>query len=306
MSAAVPIRCCLPTPRLADALAPVPDVETMVWDGTGATPAGLSDVSVLVPPYAPRPMAPEALAQMPRLALVQLLSAGSDGWPELLAPGVTLCGGQGIHGASTAELALCGLLMTWHHSVELLDRQRSGRWQPIRGGTAQGRSVVVLGAGDIASVLARQLRSLGAEPALVGRHGRDGVHGVEEPPELVSRCDALVAAVPLNGSTRGMVDSALLRRIPDGGCVVNVARGGVVRTDDLVAEVRTGRLRAVLDVVDPEPLPAGHELWRLPNVILTPHVGGGADGWPQRAAGLVRAQLTRLRNGEPPAHIVRG
>jgi phosphoglycerate dehydrogenase-like enzyme len=300
----VTITCCLPTPELAVAVAGLPGIEVVVWDGARVPPAGLADVSFLVAPYSPHAMTPQALAHLPRLAAVQLLSAGFDGWQGVLPPGVVLCNGRGIHGGSTAELAVCGLLMTWHHSAELLGQQQARLWLPIPGLTARGMSVVVIGAGDIGSALGRQLTSLGARPTLVGRSARDGVSGVADLPELAAGCDAVVAAVPLTEATRGLIDAALLRRMPDGGCVVNVARGPVVNTGDLVAELRAGRLRAVLDVVDPEPLPADHELWGLPGVILTPHVGGGAAGWTEQAGDLVRAQLVRFAAGESLANVV--
>jgi phosphoglycerate dehydrogenase-like enzyme len=114
----------------------------------------------------------------------------------------------------------------------------------------------------------------------------------------------VVLALPLSERTRRLVDARFLALMPDGALLVNIARGGIVDTDALVAELAAGRLRAFLDVTDPEPLPPEHPLWDAPNLLLTPHVGGGTLGWPERAYELVRAQVLRYQSGEPLANVV--
>jgi phosphoglycerate dehydrogenase-like enzyme len=125
------------------------------------------------------------------------------------------------------------------------------------------------------------------------------VHGVDELPELLPHAEVVVLVVPLTAATRGLVDAGFLAALPDGALLVNAARGPVVDTTALLAEAESGRISAALDVTDPEPLPAGHPLWRLPNVLLTPHVGGAVRGLLPRAYRLAGAQLRRFVAGEP-------
>jgi phosphoglycerate dehydrogenase-like enzyme len=233
------------------------------------------------------------------------MSAGFEGWLPVTPAGVTICNGRGVHGASTAELAVTGLLMHWHDMPVLLEQQRAHRWQATTRDSARDKDVLVLGAGDIAGKVAEVLATLGARTTLVGRKQRDGVRSVDDLPQLCAGRDALVVAVPLTEQTRGLVDAALLARLPDRAVVVNIARGPIVVTDDLVRELSARRLRAVLDVTDPEPLPAGHALWDMPDLILTPHVGGGAAGWLELAQRLVIEQVRRYLSGEPLDNVVR-
>jgi phosphoglycerate dehydrogenase-like enzyme len=116
----------------------------------------------------------------------------------------------------------------------------------------------------------------------------------------------VVLTVPLDDSTRGLVDADFLAALPDGALVVNVARGAVVDTEALVAELTAGRLLAALDVTDPEPLPPGHPLWSAPGVLLSPHVGGATSAFRPRAVRMLQEQLSRLSTGEPPQGIVVG
>jgi phosphoglycerate dehydrogenase-like enzyme len=100
------------------------------------------------------------------------------------------------------------------------------------------------------------------------------------------------------------VDAAFLAAMRDSAVLVNIARGAIVETDALLAELQAGRLRAFLDVTDPEPLPADHPLWAAPNLVLTPHIGGGTRGWEARAYRLVREQVLRFVAGEPLENLV--
>jgi phosphoglycerate dehydrogenase-like enzyme len=146
--------------------------------------------------------------------------------------------------------------------------------------------------------VADAVRVFDAEVTLVARTGRGDVHPLADLPDLLPRHDVVVIAVPLTPETRGLVDAAFLAALPDGAVLVNVARGSIVDTDALLPELTAGRLHAFLDVTDPEPLPADHALWDAPNVLLTPHVGGGTKGWETRAFRLVREQLLRFHAGE--------
>jgi phosphoglycerate dehydrogenase-like enzyme len=297
---------CVPDEDFGAALrADVPGVEVLVWDGHDTPPDGLDRVDVVVPPYPSARWTDAQFARLPHLRVLQVLSAGSEAWLPLAPPGVTVCNGRGVHGSSTAEVAVAGLLAQWHRLPELADQQRRGVWQPLQGTSADGRRVVVLGAGDIGATVAAALRVFGAEVTLCGRSARPGVAPAADLPALCADADALVVAVPLTEETRGLVDAALLARLPDGAVVVNVARGPIVDTAALTAELMSGRLRAVLDVTDPEPLPAGHPLWQAPGLVLTPHVGGGTVGWRDRARRLVAGQVRAVHDGGSLANVVR-
>jgi phosphoglycerate dehydrogenase-like enzyme len=139
---------------------------------------------------------------------------------------------------------------------------------------------------------------------VVARTARDGVRTLADVPVLLPQTDVVVLAVPNTAETTGLVDAAFLAAQPDGALIVNVARGAIVDTDALLAELTAGRLRAFLDVTDPEPLPSGHPLWDAPNLLLTPHVGGGTRGWQRRAYDLVREQVARYVAGEKLANRV--
>jgi phosphoglycerate dehydrogenase-like enzyme len=132
------------------------------------------------------------------------------------------------------------------------------------------------------------------------------VHAITDLPALLPSADVVVLVLPLTDETRGLVDASFLASMKDGALLVNVARGAVVDTDALVKELTSGRLRAAVDVVDPEPLPADHPLWDCPGLLVSPHVGGSSSAmWP-RAYRLVRDQLHRIAAGEEPVNIMTG
>jgi phosphoglycerate dehydrogenase-like enzyme len=280
---------CVSTAEAAAELDPLPDgVEVLVWDGHGDPPAG---VQFLVPRYPGS--ARVDLHDWTDLRVVQLLSAGVEGWPELVPDGVTLCNGRGLHGGSTAEIAIAGLLGVLRGMPHYSRQQTDGVWDPQPGESLAGKHVLMLGAGDIAGYVAATVEVFGARTTKIARRARDGVRTLDELPGLLPTADVVVLTLPNTPSTEGIVDAAFLAALPDGAVVVNVARGKLIDTDALLAELTSGRLRAALDVVDPEPLPAGHPLWSAPNLVLTPHVGGGTRGWQARAYRLVREQVAR-------------
>jgi phosphoglycerate dehydrogenase-like enzyme len=209
-----------------------------------------------------------------------------------------------VHGASTAELAIAGLLATLRELPRFERQRHEHRWERVDTEGVTGRRVLVVGAGDIGWRVAAALRPLDAQVTLVARTAREGVQPIADLPQLLPAHDVVVLAVPLTPDTRHLVDAAFLAALPDGAVLVNVARGAVVDTDALLAELQRRRLFAFLDVTDPEPLPAEHPLWDAPNLLLTPHVGGGTRNWQRRAYGLVREQLVRYLAGEPLANRV--
>lgn len=278
------------------------DLDVFVWDEPRPPPR--DDVVVWAPVYGPA-HAPEHVRDMlsiaPAVRVVQLMSAGVDPWPSMIPDGVTLCSGKTIHGGSTAEMAIALTLALIRELPRCAEQQARHEWDRFRPNSLAGKRVLVLGTGDIGNRVIDTLETLDARVTGVSRTGEVTL---DDAPALLPQTDVVIVALPLTAATTGLIDAKWLAALPDGAIVVNVARGPIVDTDALVAELATGRLRAGLDVTDPEPLPADHPLWSQPGVIITPHVGGGALGWQHRAAKLLREQIDRLDRGEQPRYVV--
>lgn len=288
---------------LPDYLAGASDVPAMVYRQSPAE-CPLADVEFYVPPYMGAPDAFAVMPRMPRLRVVQLLTAGFDNALAHLPPHVTLCNAAGVHDASTAELAVALVLASLRGIDAFARAMPSGAWLSGRREALADKTVLVVGAGGVGRAIVARLEPFETNVVLVGRTARDGVRAVRDLPELLPVADVVVLAVPLDDSTRGLVDGDFLRRMRDDALLVNVARGPVVDTDALLREVADGRLRAALDVTDPEPLPADHPLWQLPGVLISPHVGGNTSAFLPRARRLVAEQLRRFTDGRPPLHVV--
>ena len=261
---------------------------------------------VLVPRFLSTSDPSDMLAGLPNLKLVQLLSAGAELFIGKVPAGVALSTCRGAHGGSTAEWVIGGLLAVYRDFPRFIAAHQRGEWDYHKTDTLQDKRVLIVGAGDLGDQLVRRLLPFDATATLVGRHARDGVHAVAELPELLGEYDAVVLMVPLTSETKGMVDADFLARMADGAILVNAARGPVVDTNALVAELRTGRLRAVLDVTDPEPLPPDHPLWTVDGLFLTPHVGGSCTGGGRRAWRVAAAEIGRYAVGEPLRNLVHG
>ena len=275
-------------------------VEVVPWNGSGAAPR--PDINVWVAGYVVGRDADDiraSLATLPSLKVIQLLTAGVEPWPGVVPEGVTLCAGKAIHGGSTAELAVALTLSLVRELPTYAVQQADRNWKRHHPDTLSGKHVVVLGAGDIGRRAAATFETLDASVTLVSRSGPVTLDQARE-----LRPDVLVVALPLTDATRGIVDAGWLGSLPDRAIVVNVARGPILDLEALTAEVEKGRLRAALDVTDPEPLPADHPLWTLPDVVITPHVGGGATGWEQRAVAMITDQLQRVIDGTSLQYVV--
>ncbi|MFI9330275.1 2-hydroxyacid dehydrogenase [Kitasatospora sp. NPDC052868] len=287
-----------------------PELPVALWDGRGGEPSErlLREVELLVIPYTYTSVAVPLLARMPRLRVVQSLSAGVDDLLPFLPDGVTLCNAKGVHDASTAELALTLVLSALRGLPGLVRAQDAEVWQDGFFPSLADRTVLVVGYGSIGAAVEERLVPFECEVLRVARSARPAprgpVHALADLPALIPRADVVVLTVPLTARTRGLVDAGFLAAMKDGALLVNVARGAVVDTDALLAELRSGRLGAALDVTDPEPLPAGHPLWHAPNTLITPHVGGNSSAFLPRALRLIRTQLERFLAGEALENVV--
>jgi phosphoglycerate dehydrogenase-like enzyme len=298
---------CLPDRTAGELAAPLPStVSVLAWDGAGAPPAGVGEVEFWVPTYMTSDpvVRDRALSLLRSLRVIQLVSAGADPWAGHVPDGVTLCDGRGVHGGSTSEWVLTAMLAALREFPRFVRAQVEHRWDPVVTDELAGKRVLVVGAGDLGQNVARRVRAFDAVPTLVARTAREDVRGVADLPQLLPEADVVVVVIPLTAETTRLVDAAFLAAMPDGALLVNAARGPITDTDALLAELHGGRLHAALDVVDPEPLPADHPLWDAPNLLLTPHVGGGVRGFPARAYRLVREQVERYVAGEQLLNVV--
>lgn len=290
----------------AEILSEVDGLEPVVYDPEKPLPDEAGRARVLVAPFLATSEAVAMTEQIPHLELVQLLTAGAEAWIGRLPDGVALSDGRGAHGGATAEWVVSVLLAVYRHLDRFVRAQDRGEWDYHQTEELAGKKILIVGAGDVGQKTRARLEPFEVETAMVGRTARDGVHGWDELPALLPRYDATVLIVPLTDETRGMVDADFLAAMPDGALLVNGARGPVVDTEALLAELTSGRIRAAVDVTDPEPLPPGHPLWSAPGLLLTPHVGGTVPMAMRRAYGVAAEQLAAFVRGEEPPNLVTG
>jgi len=260
----------------------------------------LAEVELIVPSAPTRDSLLELLAGPPgRLRVIQTTSAGVDWLIGRVPSHVTVCNAHGVYDAPMAEWVLGAILAMQRGLVESRDAQARHAWEAIEPPELLGRRVVILGLGSIGAAIADRLRPFGVEIVGVARTARDGVRALTDLDRILGDAEILVDVLPLTGGTAGLLDARRLGLLPDGALVVNVGRGLTIDTAALVEELRTGRLRAALDVTDPEPLPPEHPLWELPNVLITPHMAGDSPASTIRAFALVGDQIRRFAAGEP-------
>lgn len=285
----------------------VPDgIEAAYYDGVEAPPAGLDEVEFYVLPYDRGPEPPKLINELPSLRVVQSLSAGVEALVPLLPEGVRLANGRGLHDLSVAEHALALIHAAQRELPRWFAQQARGEWSREHTRSLADSRVLLVGHGSIGQAIERQLLAAEAVVTRVASRARpeEDVHGVDELPDLLPAADIVVLIVPDTPATRGLLDAKALAALPDDALVVNVGRGTAIDTDALLAETRTGRLRAGLDVVHPEPLPADHPLWTVPGVVITPHIAGGSASFYPRAKKLASDQLRRYVRGEELLNLV--
>jgi phosphoglycerate dehydrogenase-like enzyme len=276
-----------------------------VFTGDAPGPDDLGDVVFYTVPY-DRPFSREPIPRLSGVRVVQALSAGYDHLVAVVPNGVTLCTARGLHDSSTAEHALGLILAAQRELPRWVLAQGEGRWEHAHTRSLAGCRVLIVGYGSIGSALDARLRVCEALTVRVARRPRpsEGVWGVADLDSLLPAADIVVLTTPLSEQTRGLLDARRLALLPDGALVVNVGRGPVLDTTAMLAEAASGRLRAALDVTDPEPLPAGHPLWHAPGTIITPHVAGGSAAFYPLATDFVAAQVRSFAAGEPLRNVV--
>ncbi|GAA3918671.1 2-hydroxyacid dehydrogenase [Microbacterium invictum] len=293
----------VPTERLAADVGPIDGAEIVVWTMKGAPPR--PEFDMVVPPYLTLSSALPRLAEV-TTRVVQSQSIGYEGVAAQLPRGVVFANAATVHETSTAELALALTLAAQRRIPAFVRAQAAGSWAPEFASSLADRRVLLLGYGGVGSAVAARLAAFQVELTVVASHARDDggihIHGVDELPELLPRAEIVIVTLPGGPETHHIVDEAFLTALPDDALVVNVGRGPLIDTEALLAQ--GGRIRAALDVTDPEPLPSGHPLWTAPGVLISPHVGGASTAMQPRIAGLVRRQIGHLLAGEEPENVV--
>ncbi len=255
----------------------------------------------------------EEIAKMPRLRWIQMSWAGADrytGAPDF-PKDVRVCCATGAYGGTIAEYLFAAILSLYRHFPRYARQMDQGLWKPCFPGTGlEGKTVLILGAGDIGSEFAKRLRPFRVQILGVRRTARacpaeyDEMYTMADLPTLWGRADIVVCALPNTEKTRGLLDETALRAMKSTALLVNVGRGTLLDVDVLSKVLASGHLLgAALDVCEPEPLPPEHPLWRMENVLITPHIAGiGFGNVPETSDKIVRlccANLRRYLEGSP-------
>ena len=274
-------------------------IESDVWKGGEELPSSADEVEFVVFPFGKNPEVLRKIVTLPKLKTIQILSAGADHILPYIPANITLCNARGAHTPATAEWTAGVIIASIRNLPRFAAGQQAGHWDPAVSDLIAGKRVLIVGYGSIGEAVERRLAGWEVEIVRVARHARDGVHPIGELPNLLPAADVVVILVPVTDETRQLVNAEFLKTMKDGALLVNAARGVIVDTDALLAELTSGRLHAALDVTDPEPLPDGHPLWSAPGLLLTPHVGGMVRASGKRAYEIVATQLARLAAGQP-------
>jgi phosphoglycerate dehydrogenase-like enzyme len=296
------ITVSVPDENTRSRLAPVDGASFVVWDMVSPPPPS---VTMAVVPYMAEASIVRALAGTD-VSVVQSQSIGYDGVAAALPAGVAFCNAAGVHEASTAELAVALTLASLRGIPEFVAAQSEGRWAHERFDSLADKRVLVIGQGGIGRAAALRFRPFEVDLVRVATTARTDelgeIHAIADLAGLLPEADVVLLAVPLTAETTHLVDDEFLSAMKPGAVLVNVSRGAVVDTDALLAHA--GRIRAALDVTDPEPLPADHPLWRAEGILISPHVGGDSTAMAPRMDRLIREQAARLVRGEEPQNVV--
>jgi phosphoglycerate dehydrogenase-like enzyme len=285
-----------------------------------------TEIDVWIPdPYATR--AARAWPHLRGVRLVLALLAGTEWIPGLVGPRVTICNALGAHNTSTAEWTVAAILAMLKFFPFYFDLLKGGVWKkryeatalyeritgdtrllypPVMLDELKGKTVLLVGYGSIGKDIERLLTPFQVEVIRIARTARSEppVHAVSELDSLLPLAQVVVLILPSTAETRWLIDSRQLALMKQGTLLVNAARGPIVNTDALVEALQSCRIRAALDVTDPEPLPDGHPLWSCPNLMLTPHVGGSSPQFAPNSLRVAAAELRRYMAGEPLRNVV--
>jgi phosphoglycerate dehydrogenase-like enzyme len=288
------------------------------------------DREIEIDVWIPDPYSTLAIKIWPWLRGVRLVlstMAGTEWIPAVVGPSVTICNARGAHNISTAEWTVASILAMLKYFPFYLDVQRDGQWKrrfeagaryagltgdtrplypPVLLEELTGKTVLLVGYGAIGKEIERMLAPFHVDLLRVARSARAEplVHAVSELDSVLPRAEIAILILPSTAESYRLIGARQLALMPQGALLVNAARGPIVDTDALVAALQSGRIRAALDVTDPEPLPEGHPLWSCPNLLLTPHIGGSSPQFAPRSLAIASAELRRYIDGQPLQNVV--
>lgn len=259
---------------------------------------------ILIPPYRGTHRGLPFIRQLPNLRMVQLPSSGVDEWINEVPAGVVLASARGAVAQPVSEWVLSAILAQLRQWPTLVRFQDAHSWahRKFSPDTLFGKRALIIGAGAIGSAVARRLEPFDVAVTLVASRARPGVHAADEIPRLIAGHELVVITAPITEKTFGLVDKSFLAAMDDGALLVNAGRGQIVVTDALVAELQSGRLRAALDVTDPEPLPSDHPLWDCNGVIISPHAARTVPGTNVLVHKVEVEQISAFLRGETPSN----
>ena len=283
------------------------------------------EIEFWILPFARRD-AVNTFSRLHGVKVIQSMMAGVDWILPWLPQGITLCDGRGIHDISTSEWVLSAILSSLKRFPLYRDLQHRHQW----GGQAavqdgflnetgtnvgqyrilsedlSGKTVLIVGYGSIGAAIEARLTPFGVDILRVARSARSTpqVFAVSDLHRLLPQADIVIAIVPLTSETTGLFKAPELALMKRGALLVNAARGPVVDSDALVDALQSTKIRAALDVTDPEPLSADHPLWSAPNCLITPHIAGSTPEFIHRAFRFGATQVRRYLAGDPLENIV--
>lgn len=265
----------------------------------------LQHVSVYIPKYMGGAKSLAYINEMPNLKLVQVLTAGYDDVLPLIPSGVQLANARGLHDLSTAELTLTLALASKAKISNLIYAQKENTWlRDVRHSIIDAK-IAIVGYGSVGQEIAKVFRPFTDQIVGYTRSGSNGTHKIDNLVLELAEYDIVILITPLTDETKGFFDLKKMKSMKPGALLINMARGPVVVTSDLIEALESGWISAAVDVTDPEPLPHGHPLWNAPNLLISPHVGGNSTAFPGRAKKMIAAQMNRLALGEPIANVVK-
>jgi phosphoglycerate dehydrogenase-like enzyme len=294
----------LPDNLARDSLGELPQaVEVNLIPCDGALPQEIEAVEFLVPPYGSRRVI-EALPRLNALRVIQVNSAGVDWIAPSVPQGVALCSARGTRDAPVAEWVVGTILHSYKDLARFRRQQEQAQWKAQMPRELAGSKVLIVGYGSIGRAVENRLRPFGVQVTGVASRRYGDTHGVEAIDELLPHADIVIVLLPATPETVGLIGKQRIASLKTGALLVNAGRGTAVDMDALRDELGSGRLEAALDVTDPEPLPPENPLWKLPNVLVTPHIAGDSPAADQRVYELIGDQIRRHLKGDPLLNLV--
>jgi phosphoglycerate dehydrogenase-like enzyme len=292
--------------------------------------AGTLDHDVEIDVWIPDPYSNVALKARPHLTGIKLvlsLMAGTEWIPAAVGPHVTICSATGAHNIATAEWTIAAILAMLKYFPLYQEIQRAGVWKqrfkipahyaeitgdkrllypPVMQEELTGKTVLLVGYGSIGKEIERMLEPFNVNLIRMARSARTDptVHSVGDLDALLPQASVVILILPSTAESHHLIGARQMELMQQGTLLVNSARGPIVDTHALVAALQAGRIRAAVDVTDPEPLPDGHPLWSCPNLLITPHVGGSSPMFAARAVKVAEGELRRYMAGEPLKNVV--